>query len=210
MPSRIVNVMDAVPPSRRSGPVPSEETTTAIRQAVVAELAERGYEQLSVEAVARRAGVGKAAVYRRHRTRQDLVLDVVAFYATEAVAATVWRDTGELVGDVAAFVAGTARYLADPVVAGITADILALAARDAGFAAALHERAGAFRRARAVEVIKRAVARGELPRRCDTELAADLLGAPLYWRLVVRRGSAGSAYQRRLVAAIVAAITASA
>ena len=42
-----------------------DDITAAIRGAVVAELAAVGYGRLSIEAVARRAGVGKTAIYRR-------------------------------------------------------------------------------------------------------------------------------------------------
>jgi AcrR family transcriptional regulator len=41
------------------------DITAAIRNAVMHELAEVGYGRLSIEAVARRAGVGKTAIYRR-------------------------------------------------------------------------------------------------------------------------------------------------
>ena len=54
------------------------EITTAIRQAVMQELAEVGYGRLSIEAVARRAGVGKTAVYRRWSSKLEMVLELVS------------------------------------------------------------------------------------------------------------------------------------
>jgi AcrR family transcriptional regulator len=49
----------------------------AIRLAVLDELAVAGYAGLTMEGVARRACTGKAALYRRWRTKQDLVLDAL-------------------------------------------------------------------------------------------------------------------------------------
>src|SRR5258705_10758102 len=50
------------------------DVTEAIRQAFFAELAECGYGRLSIEGVARRAGVGKPAIYRRWRSKQDMAV----------------------------------------------------------------------------------------------------------------------------------------
>jgi len=49
------------------------DITAAIRNAVMNELAEVGYGRLSIEAVARRAGVGIGTLYRNFPTRTDLV-----------------------------------------------------------------------------------------------------------------------------------------
>ena len=55
-----------------------EDVTDAIRSAVFDELAAVGYGRMSIEGIARRAGVGKAAVYRRWRSKLPLVLDTVS------------------------------------------------------------------------------------------------------------------------------------
>ena len=54
-----------------------EDVTEAIRAAVFEELAAVGYARMSIEGIARRAGVGKTAVYRRWRSKLHLVLHVV-------------------------------------------------------------------------------------------------------------------------------------
>lgn len=61
-----------------------DEITTAIRRALMQELAAVGYGRLSIEAVARRAGVSKTAVYRRWSSKLDLVLEMVAAAARQA------------------------------------------------------------------------------------------------------------------------------
>lgn len=62
----------------RTGPNLSVEVTDAIISAVLAELADVGYGQLSMDGVARRARAGKSALYRRWPSKQEMVLDAVA------------------------------------------------------------------------------------------------------------------------------------
>src|SRR5918995_6372874 len=67
-----------------------------IRAAILRLLAEVGYGALTMDAVAAEAGVGKATIYRRWRTKQDLVVDTIS----ELNAATVTPpDAGSLEGD---------------------------------------------------------------------------------------------------------------
>src|SRR3712207_40235 len=49
-----------------------------IRAAILSLLADVGYGSLTMDAVAAQAGVGKATIYRRWRTKQDLVVDTIA------------------------------------------------------------------------------------------------------------------------------------
>ncbi|MGH3263328.1 MAG: helix-turn-helix domain-containing protein, partial [Trebonia sp.] len=70
----------------------------AIRAAVLDLLVEQGYERVTIEAVAERAGAGKATVYRRWASKAELVLDAVAdLHGPVGMAA----DTGSLTGDFA-------------------------------------------------------------------------------------------------------------
>ncbi len=67
-----------------------------IRAAILRLLADVGYGALTMDAVASEAGVGKATIYRRWRTKQDLVVDTISdLNRTEATPA----DTGSLEGD---------------------------------------------------------------------------------------------------------------
>ncbi len=68
-----------------------------IREAILRLLGEVGYNALTMDAVAAEAGVGKATIYRRWRTKQDLVVDTVSVM-NQSLATPV--DTGSLEGDV--------------------------------------------------------------------------------------------------------------
>jgi|SRR3954465_12837044 AcrR family transcriptional regulator len=184
-----------------------EDVTRAIRDAVLAVLAESGYGRMSIEAVARRAGVGKTAVYRRWASKREMVVQVVSAVAVQAA---VIPDTGTLHGDVTAFLDVTAQGLRQPLASRIVPDLLAEAARDAELAEALTTTVRDSRRAKAVAIVRRAIERGELPESVDVPMALDLLPAPLYWHLTVVRGEVDEDYLRRLATAIIAAIAATA
>jgi AcrR family transcriptional regulator len=68
----------------------------AIRAAIVQVLAESGYAGLTMDAVAAAAGVGKATIYRRWRTKSDLVADAITELSSMSITTP---DTGSLEGD---------------------------------------------------------------------------------------------------------------
>lgn len=86
---------DVARPSRGGRPRdPSRDGV--IRAAILRLLADVGYGALTMDAVASEAGVGKATIYRRWRTKQDLVVDTIGDLAA---AGAVPADTGSLEGD---------------------------------------------------------------------------------------------------------------
>jgi AcrR family transcriptional regulator len=180
-----------------------DDVTAAIRAAVFAELAAVGYARMSIEGIARRAGVGKAAVYRRWRSKLPLVLDVVS---AVAAAGLPTPDTGSLYGDVRMLLEITARALRHPMASQIVPDLLAEAARSPEIADALREALRASQDGIARAVVASAVGRGELPQGTDAAVAADLLAGPLYWRLAVYRSPVTRPELDRLAAATVAAL----
>src|ERR1700691_2805413 len=82
------------PPQRRRG----EVLEKALLDAAWAELSERGYDDLTIDGVATRAGTSRAVLYRRWPSKQELMLATLVHHVkTEFVAAP---DTGSLRGDV--------------------------------------------------------------------------------------------------------------
>lgn len=180
-----------------------DDVTEAIRAAVFAELAAVGYGRMSIEGIARRAGVGKAAVYRRWSSKLPLVLDVVSAVATLGLPTP---DTGSLLGDVRMLLGVCARALKHPVAAQIIADLLAEASRNPDIAVTLQDALRSTQRGIADIVVRRAVDRGELPVGTDLDLALDLITGPLYWRVAVMRTPVPKGYLDRLAAGTVAAL----
>lgn len=189
----------------RGGGQLQTELTSVIHEAVLGELAENGYGRLSMDAVARRAGAGKAALYRRWPSKQEMVIAVVGEFSVPMVDV---RDTGSIEGDTAQVLHAVQRWVTHPWISAALPQLIAEGARDARFAAAVNHAVGEPRRALTAGLIDRAVARGELRPEVDREIAIDLLAAPLYWRHGVRFAAAGPEYLERLTAATVAALKA--
>ncbi|EEP74340.1 TetR family transcriptional regulator [Micromonospora sp. ATCC 39149] len=175
------------------------EITTAIRRALMQELAAVGYGRLSIEAVARRAGVSKTAIYRRWSSKLELVVEVVAAAAGSKLPAL---DTGTLRGDLGLLLRVVAHALSHPLAAQIVPDLLAEAARNPE----IDETLQAVLRAKQQEIggslVARAVARGELPADTEPAAAVDLIVGPLYWRLAITRTMPTEAYLDALVEAV--------
>src|ERR1700748_3427059 len=164
------------------GPLLQEEVTDAIATAFFEELADVGYGRLSIDAVARRAGVGKAAISRRWKSKLDIT---VALISEAAVGAIEVPDTGTLHDDVREYLNRGREALTHQLASKIIPDLLAEGTRNPDLNSALLETVRDPRRAKAAQLVQRAVARGELPADTDIGLCLDFLAGPLYWRLSV-------------------------
>lgn len=181
-----------------------DDITAAIRGAVVAELAAVGYGRLSIEAVARRAGVGKTAIYRRWSSKLELVLDIVTEVAGQRLPLL---DTGSLSGDLEMLLTIVSMALRHPLASQIIPDLLAEAARNPKIAQTLQTALQANQRDVATQLLDRAVQRGEL-KKADPDLAMDLVLGPLYWRLAIARSPLPKDYVSRLAATTATALAA--
>ncbi|WP_030568614.1 TetR/AcrR family transcriptional regulator [Streptomyces aureocirculatus] len=185
-----------------------EDVTEAIRAAVFEELAAVGYARMSIEGIARRAGVGKTAVYRRWRSKLHLVLDLVSALAVQGLPTP---DTGTLEGDLRLLYEVTSRALRHPVASQVVPDLQAEAARNPDIEAALQKALREGQYGVASGIVAQAVARGELRAGLsgtDEALALDLMSGPLYWRAVVVRGELPEGYLEGLARATAAALNA--
>ncbi|MEU3343423.1 TetR/AcrR family transcriptional regulator [Streptomyces sp. NPDC006700] len=161
-----------------------EDVTEAIRAAVFEELASVGYARMSIEGIARRAGVGKTAVYRRWRSKLHLVLDIVSALAVQGLPAP---DTGSLEGDLRLLYEVTSRALRHPIASQIIPDLQAEAARNPDIAEAMQKALRDGQESVASSILAAAERRGEISPGLDRDLALDLISGPLYWRAVVIR-----------------------
>ncbi|WP_240503204.1 TetR/AcrR family transcriptional regulator [Streptomyces prasinopilosus] len=182
------NAEESQPRPRRRAPagaaVLREDVTEAIRAAVFEELAAVGYARMSIEGIARRAGVGKTAVYRRWRSKLHLVLDLVSALAVQGLPTP---DTGSLEGDLRLLYEVTSRALRHPVASQILPDLQAEAARNPDIAEALQKALREGQDGVAKGIVTAAQERGEVRPGVDHDLALDLISGPLYWRSVIIR-----------------------
>jgi AcrR family transcriptional regulator len=197
---------DAARARRTSGgPVLQDELTAALKRALYKELAEAGYGKLSLEAVARRAGAGKAAIYRRWSGKRAMLVALLSDLAGEAIEVP---DTGALRSDVRQFLVNSCAALEDPLMYEIVPDLLAEAARDPEVGDALSYAMHLLKREKAAELLQRAIDRGDLDPGTDVEIGLELLAGPLYWRLVVIKKPTDDDYFDRLTNKIVGALEA--
>jgi AcrR family transcriptional regulator len=172
--------MNVAPVSR--GRPRSEKARKAVLDAAAELLLERGLSAVSMDAVAERAGVSKATIYRWWPTKEALALD--ALYTEWAAAAPAPRDTGSLRGDLLALLLPWAKLVGSRPFARVIAALITEAQTDPVFAAEYRQRVVEPRRDQAREVFRRAIDRGEIPADTNTEVALDLIYGPLYHRLL--------------------------
>lgn len=187
----------------RGAAVLQPDRTRAIRRAAVVELAHGGYGRLTVDAVAKRAGVGKAALYRRWRNKEEMVLALLAGMDFEIVEAA---NTGSLEGDVRDYVDKAFRLLRRPLARRILPDLYAEVGRDTALAAAIRQAILVPKRGSVNALLDRAIARGEVDDPIDRDLAFDLLIGPIYWRALVTGASADDTVLWSMANAITRAI----
>lgn len=166
-------------PARRPGRPRDARADEVILDAAARVLAEGGPQRFTVDAVAAAAGVGKATIYRRWPTRADLVLAGASRLTLEMSP----PHTGNLRDDLVTHLTA----LATKLTANPAGRLLVAIIGEAAVNEEMRSRLTAFIRARrsmALDLITRGIERGELPASIDPEELLDLLGAPIFMRLL--------------------------
>ena len=158
----------------------AERSRVAILQAAFELFAELSYDGVTVERIAARARVGKPTIYRRWPSKGAVVLD--AFI--EHTAPPVFQETGDPHQDVRAWMHAIADFLADPAKGPLTAALVGAAQHDPELAVAWRERMYQPIRTVSVDRLKAAQAAGLWPE-TDTDVLADLLAGPIWFKLLV-------------------------
>lgn len=166
------------------------ETTLAV-------IAEQGVMGFSVDTVATRCGVSKATIYRHWGSRARLLHGAISSLQPPPAEA----DTGTLRDDLVVLLTALVDYFDSPTVARVFPSFLDAAVRDPELAA-LRQETLRMGRDSFEQVVRRAIARGELPDDVDVHLVVDLARAPIIYRRVV----AQTPVQRSDVAPIVDAV----
>jgi len=153
----------------------------AILDAVYALLQEKSVRDLTIEEVAKRAGVGKPTIYRWWPSKAALVMDMFEervapqFRVSDAVTAeaTIRRHVTLLI------------RLLNGFFGKVSAEIIAEGQSEPDVLREYRERYVLKRRALSHEVIQRAKASGEFREDMDPQLLIDMVYAPIYYRLLV-------------------------
>jgi AcrR family transcriptional regulator len=168
--------------SRGPGRPRSESARQAILAATMHLIARDGYGRVTMEAIARDAGVSKQTVYRWWPTKAAIALEALNEGAA-ALAPTT--DTGSFNADLRVFLRRTVAG-AGKRNARLLAALMAAAQLDDAFAESFRSGFLALRRQALRELLQRGRDRGEVARSADLDLLAELAFAALWYRLLVR------------------------
>ena len=151
-----------------------------ILQTTLELLAEVGFDRLSIEAIAARAGVGKTTIYRRYPGKSELVADAIESIRAEVII----PDLGNLNDDIDALIANAAQITLTPLGRKSVGMIMGSAASNSTFAQIYWKKYLAPRRQAFGAIIDRAKARGEVDPDLDPDLVFDTMSGIMLYALI--------------------------
>ena len=160
----------------------SETAHKAVLAAAAELLLDRGLPGVSMDAVAERAGVSKATIYRWWPTKETLALDMLYNEWTKVTPQTY--ESGSLRLDLLALLGAWSRLASGRPYGRVVAALLMEGQTDPAFSAEYQRRMVEPRRDQARAIFGHAIERGEVPADTNIEVAIDLIYGPLYHRLL--------------------------
>ncbi|SNR58599.1 TetR/AcrR family transcriptional regulator [Blastococcus mobilis] len=189
---------DAIRPSRGGRPRdPSRDSV--IRAAILRLLGDVGYGALTMDAVASEAGVGKATIYRRWRTKQDLVVDTISGLNRAQAAPPT---TGTLEGDLRALLRSLLAIVTGPAGAA-TLSLLSTVPHEPALAEAFRDGPLAEWRTAFDQVWQQAQERGEIRPEVSGTLIGEAASAPLVQRWLLTGEPVDEAYADQILDTII-------
>jgi AcrR family transcriptional regulator len=171
--------MNASPPApRRRG----AQRRTELLNVTLDLAAEVGYKGLNIEAVARRAGVGKHTIYRRWPSITELLFDALSHVW---ISDLDYHTTGSVRTDLREQFLRSTHALSTPPIGPLYRSVIAEAQIDPALRSALHTRFLATVEQRTLDRITQAQRTGELVANTDLEYAAEVLSGALYYRFLL-------------------------
>jgi len=183
------------------------DKTDAIVAAFYDELAEDGHERLTMDRVAARAGVGKAALYRRWRSKEQMIAELVATLGGDE--GTPAPDLGSLRDDLHAWFADAIALGQDPLLRQVMAYAIAMARSSPELIEAMRGVPGPDRDSARV-ILQRAIDRGELAPDTDLQIALDIITGPIWRRVMIAGDTLDPDYAKRITAMVLRALAADA
>ena len=167
----------------------------AILHATLDMLAEGGAAHLSIDAVAARAGVGKATIYRRWSSKEALVLDALGSTDTSLVDSP---DTGGLRTDLEAYFDALLERLRESEGSDVLPHLIEAACYDPEVRTSLDGYLSS-RQQPLRAILHRAQQRGEIGSDIDIKLVVDLLVGPVIYRRLLTGDTIDRAFTRNLL-----------
>ncbi len=153
----------------------------AILAATLDLLAAHGFDGLTIDAVAARARVGKATVYRRWASKFDLVVELLQTVAS----ATPTPDTGDTREDLRQLVRNMVQGFSHEQYAQVLSGMASELSRNDTMAETFRTNFLQPRRQAAITILQRGIERGDLRPDTDVDVVLDCLVAPMYYRRMI-------------------------
>ncbi len=177
------------------------ELERAIKDATIAELADGGYGSVTIESVAARAQTGKASIYRRWSTKQELVLDALGDLLAGPLLSAVEVQLDDEISTRDALLSLVRRITL--LMTGLGGDamrsIMGESLRDAAFCGTFECDFFDPRKQVLLGLLERGVRRGEVRPEAVSVLVPEMLAGTLIHRVVVRRRAISDAELVELV-----------
>ena len=188
---------------RSPGRPRSEDARKAILRSTLKLLQETGFPDLSIEAIASDADVGKATVYRWWPNKAALVADAFSSSADHELR---FPNTGSVRSDVSIQMKHLVRVLRGRR-GRIVAALIGGGQSDPELIQAFRDRFMMPRRQEAYATLRRGISRGELPQDLDLDLTLDTLYGALYMRFLIRQSGLTEEYVDEVVRLVTAGVT---
>ncbi|WP_433856058.1 TetR/AcrR family transcriptional regulator [Streptomyces kronopolitis] len=180
-------------PTRRS-----ERSRRAIFDAALTLVGEAGYDRLTIEGIAARAGVGKQTIYRWWPSKAAVLLDAFTAGVDEDYAKGL-PDTGDLAADLKCVLRATADQFNDPVFQAPYRALAAAGASDAELSRSFVDRLLEPGTRVYTERLRAAQEAGEVAAGIDLRVAVEMLLSPFSQRWLMRTGDLTHEYVDTLV-----------
>jgi AcrR family transcriptional regulator len=168
------------PDKKAPGRPRSIESHQAMLKATLELLAEVGFDAMSIEAIATRAGVGKTTIYRRYSGKEELVADAIESLRQDVVI----PDTGNLWSDLDVLIENAALITLSPLGRQSVAMIISSASSNTQFAQIYWSKYMQPRRQAFAVVMERAKARHEVEEDLDSGLVFDTMSGIMLYALI--------------------------
>ncbi len=185
-------------PAARSGRKRDFTRDDDILEATLNVLAEVGYAGLTMDAVASEARAGKATVYRRWRTKDDLILDAIRRMKRNFTLPDRLPDSGTLRGDLVGLIRDENLMDGNRTVR-IMAAMTEVVARYPAISDVIHDIVHSPWATVQLEVMRRAQARGEIPASASVETVSQVMASMAAYRVMIQREEMNRAFLERLI-----------
>ncbi len=173
----------------------------AILDAALAVVSENGYDAANMNDIAARAGVGKAAIYRRWASKAALVTDALIYWRPDLLTKDT-PDTGTLAGDLDAMVDQVGRTDNDRVPNDLVLRVALEAVHEPDLASVVDDLVLVKGKGMVAKILAQAAARGEIDADRDWSMIADVVLA-MGLLQVVRGQSLDAAFVRQVIDTVV-------